>query len=459
MRRALLCLTLVVAGIPAPSAAQLQLGGDASNFGTVTLSPGFAPDPRSVSVLSGGTLDVPSMGLGSGCVGYATAEPDYIVHLTAESDRLRFYVEGDGDTGLVINGPAGGWSCSDDSYDTVSPTVTLDHASPGQYDIWVTSYSSGENITGTLYVTELDNHPGASGSNGSDAELAIGGSTANFGSVSLSTGFSPDPYSVSVISGGTLDVGSMDLADDCVGYATEDPDLILNFTGNGNMLRFYVEGDGDTGLVINGPGGSWTCNDDSYDGMNPTVTIPQAGSGQYDVWVTSYESGENVNGTLHVTELDDNRPGTGGSSDGSVALSIGGSTANYGVVDLTTGFAPDPYSVSVISGGTLDVGAMDLAGECVGYATEQPDLILNFTGGGNMLRFYVEGDGDTGLVVNLPDGGWVCSDDSYDGLNPTITLSGADTGQYDIWVTSYDSGESISGTLRVTERESQHPEG
>ena len=33
-----------------------------------------------------------------------------------------------------------------------------------------------------------------------------------------------------------------------------------------------------------------------------------------------------------------------------------------------------------------------------------------------------------------------------------ISLIKASAGQYDIWVTSYSSGESISGTLNVTER-------
>jgi hypothetical protein len=74
------------------------------------------------------------------------------------------------------------------------------------------------------------------------------------------------------------------------------------------MLRFYVDGDGDTGLVINDGSGRWHCNDDSYGGTNPTVTIYDAPSGQYDVWVTSYESGEAVTGKLYITELENRHP-------------------------------------------------------------------------------------------------------------------------------------------------------
>jgi len=74
------------------------------------------------------------------------------------------------------------------------------------------------------------------------------------------------------------------------------------------------------------------------------------------------------------------------------------------------------------------------------------------------LRFYVTGNGDTGLVVNDPAGEWHCNDDSYGGVNPTITIGGALKGQYDVWVTSYSSDDRLSGTLHVTELESRHPE-
>ncbi len=308
MRTLLLGFVAVSLALPAAAHAQLQVGGKASNFGSVTLAPGFTPDPRTVSVVSGGSLDVRDMGLGSGCVGYATSQPDYIVHLSSSSSRLRFYVEGDGDTGLVVNGPRGGWECNDDSYGGVDPTVTFDSAPSGQYDVWVTSYSSGDNISTTLHVTELDRYPGYDGSSStSSARLSIGGSSANFGSVSLSGGFTPDPYQVSVTSGGRLDVRDMGLGSGCVGYATAQPDLIVQYSSAADMLRFYMEGDGDTALVVNGPDGSWHCNDDAY-GLDPTVTLRNPGSGQYDIWVTSYSSDENITGTLSVTELESRHP-------------------------------------------------------------------------------------------------------------------------------------------------------
>lgn len=310
MRFGLPLVVSLVLGLPSSPtllSAQLETGGSASNFGSVTLAPGFSPDPRTVSVLSGGTLSVGEMELGSGCVGFATTQPDYIVNLSSEADRLRFFVEGDGDTGLVVHGPAGSWACNDD-HTGLDPLVTVQGALAGQYDVWVTSYSGEDHVPSTLHVTELDLQPGSSSTSTAN-DLAIGGDAANFGQVTLAPGFSPDPYSVSIRSGGTLDIGAMELGPGCLGSGTFQPDFILQYAGDGDMLRLYVDGNGDTGLVVNAPDGSWHCNDDSYDGLDPTVTFQGAESGQYDVWVTSYSEGENVDGTLSITELEDRHPG------------------------------------------------------------------------------------------------------------------------------------------------------
>ena len=302
---------LAVAALPALAAqgvtAQLAIGAATSNFGSVTLSPGFSPDPHSVSILSGGDLSVEDLNLGSGCVGYATRAPDYTVQFTGTSDRLRFYVEGEGDTGLVVAGPGKEIRCNDD-WSGLDPMVTFVGAEAGRYDVWVSSYSSGDNVSSMLYVTELDYEPG-SGSSAMAGDLDIGGSSSIFGRTVLSAGFMPDPFTVPVTSGGSNNVSAMDLGAGCVGYATSTPDYILDYTAGQSMLRIFVDGEGDTALIINAPDGSWHCDDDSYGTIDPSVTFQRPGSGQYDIWVASYSSGTNVSGTLKITELDAERPG------------------------------------------------------------------------------------------------------------------------------------------------------
>lgn len=289
--------------------------------------------------------------------------------------------------------------------------------------------------------------------------LAIGGSNSNFGSARLSAGFTPDPHTVQITSGGTLNVSGMGLGSGCVGHATRQPDFILHLSGQSSMLRFFNVAAGDTALVINDGSGTWHCNDDSHGGQNPTVSIRNAPAGQYDIWVTSYNSGENLRGTLHITELQNRHPGNSGGSgsSGSGGLSIGGNSSNFGSANIAAGFTPDPRTVTITSGGTLHVNGMGLGAGCVGYATRQPDYIVNLSGQSSMLRFYNVAGGDTALVINDGGGNWHCNDDSHGGQNPTVSIQNAPAGQYDVWVTSYNSGDNIRGTLHITELNNRHP--
>jgi hypothetical protein len=115
------------AGVLAAGAATAQgallVGGSRANFGVQRLAPGFVPDPRRVAVVSGGALNARAMGLGPGCVGWVTAQPDLIVRLTGRSANLRFYaVAADGtDITLLVNANRTVWRCNDDSFGGTNP--------------------------------------------------------------------------------------------------------------------------------------------------------------------------------------------------------------------------------------------------------------------------------------------------------------------------------------------------
>ena len=132
----------------------------------------------------------------------------------------------------------------------------------------------------------------------------------NFGEDSLSTGFLPDPYAVAVISGGNIDASYL-MEQDCRGYATAAPDFHLFWDGAGGLLRFFFVADTpgeDTVLIVNGPAGGWFCNDDYLAGVDPMLDFPSASEGTYDIWVASYNEGENVAGMLYITESPANTP-------------------------------------------------------------------------------------------------------------------------------------------------------
>lgn len=142
--------------------------------------------------------------------------------------------------------------------------------------------------------------------------LAIGGSSSNFGSVRLDTGFMPDPHTVAIVSGASVtdavDVAGIGLVPrnhaPCRGHVTSRPDYIVHVGAPGPRLRIYVEAPGDTTLVVNDGEGNWWCSDDEGGELNPAIYIPSPPSGQYDIWVGSYQAGANIRSALHVSELD-----------------------------------------------------------------------------------------------------------------------------------------------------------
>ena len=267
------------------------------------------------------------------------------------------------------------------------------------------------------------------------------GATPNFGDLRLKESFLPDPQSVTVTSGGSIDVDSGDCS---YGYVSDAPDVDLYYTTSGGSgLYIYAEGEGDTMLLINTPSGSWVCDDDSHGDLDPVVFLSGAADGLYNIWVGSF-SNENHSATLFVSEIN---PEGGSSSSGAPDLSL---DPRYGTVRLDGGFLPDPHTVSVRAGGSIEV---DVGSCSYGYVANAPDVDFYYTAsGGRDLYIYVEGSEDTTLLINRPDGTWTCDDDGHTGNNPLVVFQKAEGGLYDIWVGTY--GDDLSdATLYITERD------
>lgn len=130
--------------------------------------------------------------------------------------------------------------------------------------------------------------------------------------------------------------------------------------------------------------------------------------------------------------------------------------AVYGTTSLASGFVPDPFTVGVTGGGPVSVGY--LGGGCTGFTTAAPTFSVNYTSGAfPILRFYFSGGGDTTMIINTPGGSYVCVDDSFGTLNPTIDFNSPSGGRYDVWIGAFSEGSSYSGTLFVTESTANHP--
>ena len=115
-------------------------------------------------------------------------------------------------------------------------------------------------------------------------------------------------------------------------------------------------------------------------------------------------------------------------------------TPTYGSIDLDAGFEPDPYEKEISAGGDDEV---DLdAPNCSGFIhAEAPDLDLNYESGSLELYIYARAKTDVTLIVNQPDGSWICSDDEM-GTDPMIRLQGPKSGNYNIWIGTYEASES-----------------
>ncbi len=125
-----------------PPGATTDVGN--SNFGTITLAPGFTPDPHVENGTAGagaGSRDAST--LDPSCGGTIDATPDHILVLTGPSSNLRIMANSNIDTTLVIQKPDGTYACNDDS-SGLDPMVILPNARAGAYRVWLGSYDANE---------------------------------------------------------------------------------------------------------------------------------------------------------------------------------------------------------------------------------------------------------------------------------------------------------------------------
>lgn len=126
--------------------------------------------------------------------------------------------------------------------------------------------------------------------------------------------------------------------------------------------------------------------------------------------------------------------------------------ATYQDVRLNSGYANDPFTVYLQSGGNIP--ASNISSDCRGYISNAPDVRITYNTSG-VLPFIigVESDWDTTLVVNAPDGLWYCDDDRGSGVNPLVRFNEPLSGRYEIWVGTYGGTDVRDATLYVTELE------
>ncbi len=146
------------AGAPAPgqSAVALDTSATRSNFGTITLRPGFQPDPHITEGTSGAARDsdIDAAQIDARCRGHVTTAPDHVLVATGPFASLAIAARSDGDTTLVVRAPDGTFLCDDDGGGGRNPLVRGSFAQ-GTYSIWVGSYAGESNFGYRLGFSEL----------------------------------------------------------------------------------------------------------------------------------------------------------------------------------------------------------------------------------------------------------------------------------------------------------------
>ena len=126
--------------------------------------------------------------------------------------------------------------------------------------------------------------------------------------------------------------------------------------------------------------------------------------------------------------------------------------AAFITMNLTAGYAMDPFFVSVEGGGTIDAGTL---GEgCSGFVNEAPAVSVDWEGDADFVEAFYLSDHDPVMVIETPSGEFLCADDANEVLlDPVIEITDPEQGVYNIWVGTFDEGQRFPGVLVITTRQ------
>ena len=171
---------------PPPPTTSASTEGQA----TLTLAPGFAPDPTLVTGTAGGPTDAATMG--PACRGWIASVPSVVLTTSAAIPILRVVVNASQDTTLVVRLASGEVLCDDDSGGSLNPAISGSFPA-GRHEIYVGEYTRSS--AGTPFQLGLTTNAalgpadlGAPGTMGGNAiPTSCGMQVPTFGPLQLGT--------------------------------------------------------------------------------------------------------------------------------------------------------------------------------------------------------------------------------------------------------------------------------
>jgi serine protease Do len=297
---------------PQPVAPQPANGSPASpqpsGDGSVTLAADFTPDPYTATGSAGGPVDASTMN--PACRGFVSAQPNQTLMASTAFANLRILVNGGHqDATLMVQKPDGSFVCDDDS-EGRHPIVQF-QTTPGLHRVWIGSYQPGVELPYVLGISELSSvttstigaPPGTTNAPAGVTHLDTSASQSNFGTITLRSGFEPDPHITEGTSGAAAgnDIDALQIDPRCRGHITGTPDHLFVAGDDFSSLSIAARSDGDTTLVVRMPGGTFLCDDDGGSSRNPMVQ-GRFPAGTYSIWVGSYSSDSNFSYRLGFSE-------------------------------------------------------------------------------------------------------------------------------------------------------------
>ncbi len=382
------------------------------SFGSTQLNAGFGR--HELTIQAGGFVN--GADFGASCTGFVADAPDYVVSYAGDL-ALRVTATSEADTTIAVGLPNGDIICNDD-FEGLNPGVIGPEGLRGSFPIWVGTYSPIEN----------DFYP--------DARLVVeevstfkGQPSGAITSMSLTAGFTPDPFVTSLAAGGMVDASTF--GDNCWGFVASRPDFVLAYTSGDFPLRFFVNSDADTTMLVRTPRGEVICNDDT-DGLNPAVTIPDPVSGPYEVYIGTFSGSEGFpEATLAITEILDEK-----------------SLPDGAITQTTVSLGMTRSDFDLLAGGSLDA-FNNFGGNCNGFVAANPDFTAFVDSAGIDVEFTVRSAEDTTLAVRTPSGQFLCDDDSAGDFNPLVIADGAQSGAYEVWLGTFSSVGHAPATLSI----------
>lgn len=376
-----------------------------------------------------------------GCWGYGLLDAaDAVLTLDASTDRFSIFAISDRDLVLAVVDPAGNVTCNDDTHD-LNPAVTFDDAQPGDYQIFVGGYSPGPDSFYDLYASE-----GAPAFSNAvidfNAEPRAGHAAFDIDAAGLGQHL----VNAAVTSVDPID--SLPIGTYCSGYTdVSAPDLVLSLDAAQSMMSIYARSATDLVLAVRAPDGTWYCNDDNYQ-LNPGVSISNAPSGDYLVYVGTYSQGDSGTYSLYTSVGEPNWEGTALAGGQTVPSTLNtGAEPAVGHISFGLDTRIDPRVIFDIQPSQTE--ATGMGDGCAGFITpDQPDLVIDTTAGLPQLMVYMVSDADGTLVVAAPDGHLYCNDD-FEQLNPGVMIPNPQPGPYAVFAGSYN-GSGGMATLGVT---------